>query len=235
MNNYLDNIDKILEELLLNGYARLPSIENFDLDNLANNISKDMQGETFKELSLNHKNFLDFLGITEILTPKLLKIATEKFKYRGKILDQYHVARRVEPGNSKEFYRGHFDSHLFTLVLPIKIPEKNINNKPIGELIFFPFARSQPKNEFINIFQKIWFRLKFSSRDGLQSLSKKTPMHIELFDDYRPLLFLGNTFFHTNKPVDEDASSYRLTLLAHFYDPSPKYGIGNILRILRSR
>lgn len=119
MNNYLDNIDKILEELLLNGYARLPSIENFDLDNLANNISKDMQGETFKELSLNHKNFLDFLGITEILTPKLLKIATEKFKYRGKILDQYHVARRVEPGNSKEFYRGHFDSHLFTLVLPI--------------------------------------------------------------------------------------------------------------------
>ena len=60
-------------------------------------------------------------------------------------------------------------------------------------------------------------------------------MCIELFDDYRPLLFLGNTFFHTNKPVDEDASSYRLTLLTHFYDPSPKYGVGNILRILRSR
>ena len=235
MNNYLGNIDGILEELLLKGYARLPSIKDFDLDNLANNISKDMQGDTFKELSFNHKNFLDSLGITDILAAELLKVASEKFKYRGKILDQYHVARRVEPGNSREFYRGHFDSHLFTLVLPIKIPEKSRNDKPIGELIFFPFARSQPKNEFINICQKVWFRCRFSSRNGLESLSKKMPMCIELFDDYRPLLFLGNTFFHTNKPVDEDASSYRLTLLAHFYDPSAKYGVGNILRILRSR
>jgi hypothetical protein len=235
MNNYLDNIDEILEELLLNGYVRLPSIKGFDLDNVASRISEDMQGDTFKELSFNHKNFLETLGISEILSPKLFKLASEKFNYGGKAQDQYHVARRVEPGNSKEFYRGHFDSHLFTLVLPIKIPHKSKDDKPIGELIFFPFARSQPKYEFINFFQKIWFRLFFSSRNGLKNLSKKTPMSIELFDDYRPLLFLGNTFFHTNKPVDKDASSYRLTLLAHFYDPSPKYGIGNILRIFRSR
>lgn len=235
MNNYFENIDEILEELMQKGYARLPSLKEYDLARVANNISEDMHGDTFKELSLSHENFLDFLGVREVLATKLLKIAHEKFEYEGSIQDQYHIARRVEPGNSKEFYRGHFDSHLFTLVLPIKIPEKSISNNPVGELIFFPFARKQPKFEIINILQKIWFRLLFSSRKGLKKLSKKTPMHIEIFDDYRPLLFLGNTFFHTNKPVDSNASSYRLTLLAHFFDPSPKYGIGNILRSLRSR
>lgn len=235
MNNYLENIDEIIEELLANGYARLPSIKNFDLDNVAKNISEDMQGDTFKELSDSHENFLRDLDITGVLTSKLFKVATEKFNYKGRMNDQYHIARRVEPGNSKEFYRGHFDSHLFTIVLPIKIPDQSNDNKPIGELIFFPFARKQPKNEFINVFQKIWYRLMFSSRKGLNNLSKKTPMQIELFNDYRPLIFLGNTFFHTNKPVDIGASSYRLTLLAHFFDPSPKYGIGNLLRIFRAR
>ena len=235
MRNYLENIDEIIEELLLNGYARLPSIKNFNLDSVAKNISEDMQGETFKELSQSHENFLNSLDITGVLSSKLFKVASEKFNYKGDIQNQYHIARRVEPGNSKEFYRGHFDSHLFTLVLPIKIPDRSEKNKPIGELIFFPFARTQPKNEFINIFQKIWYRLLFSSRKGLNNLSKKTPMHIELFDDYRPLIFLGNTFFHTNRPVNKDASSYRLTLLAHFFDPSPKFGIGNLLRILRAR
>lgn len=235
MNGYLDNIDEILAELLSKGYVRLPSIKNFGLDDMADLISHDMQGATFKELSPNHKSFIDSLGITEILAPKLHEVAAEKFKYTGAISDQYHVARRVEPGNSREFYRGHFDSHLFTLVLPIKIPQDNDSGCSIGELLFFPFARSEPKNEFSNFFQKLWFRLCFSSKAGLERLSRKTPMRIELFDDYQPLLFLGNTFFHTNRPVSENASSYRLTLLSHFYDPSPKYGIGNILRILRSR
>ena len=55
------------------------------------------------------------------------------------------------------------------------------------------------------------------------------------FEDYRPLLFIGNTTLHTNKQVTADCSSYRLTLLAHFFDPSPRYGIGNLLRKLRAR
>ena len=55
------------------------------------------------------------------------------------------------------------------------------------------------------------------------------------FLDYSPLLFIGNTTLHTNKQVSLDCSSYRLTLLAHFFDPSPKYGIGSILRALRNR
>ena len=30
-------------------------------------------------------------------------------------------------------------------------------------------------------------------------------------------------------------ASYRLTLLAHFFDPSSKYGVGGLLRLIRNR
>ena len=154
MNNYLENIDEIIEELLANGYARLPSIKNFDLDNVAKNISEDMQGDTFKELSDSHENFLRDLDITGVLTSKLFKVATEKFNYKGRMNDQYHIARRVEPGNSKEFYRGHFDSHLFTIVLPIKIPDQSNDNKPIGELIFSLLLENNQKMSLLMSFKK---------------------------------------------------------------------------------
>ena len=58
---------------------------------------------------------------------------------------------------------------------------------------------------------------------------------VDNFKDYQPLLFVGNTTLHTNFPVSIDCSSYRLTLLAHFFDPSPKYGIGGFLRLIRNR
>ena len=55
------------------------------------------------------------------------------------------------------------------------------------------------------------------------------------FRNYEPLLFIGNTTLHTNYPVSLGCSSYRLTLLAHFFDPSPKFGVGGLLRLLRNR
>ena len=58
---------------------------------------------------------------------------------------------------------------------------------------------------------------------------------VDNFKDYQPLLFVGNTTLHTNFPVSIDCSSYRLTLLAHFFDPSPKYGVGGLLRLVRNR
>ena len=68
-------------------------------------------------------NYLDNLQVDKHLTPKLFELAKKMFSYKGDLSNQYHVARKVEPGNSKEMFRAHFDSHLFTMVLPIKIPE----------------------------------------------------------------------------------------------------------------
>ena len=69
----------------------------------------------------------------------------------------------------------------------------------------------------------------------MEKFSSNSSKKIDDFRDYQPLLFVGNTTLHTNYPVSPDCSSYRLTLLAHFFDPSPKYGIGGFLRLIRNR
>jgi hypothetical protein len=130
-------------------------------------------------------------------------------------------------------YRAHFDSHIFTLVLPIKIP-KPMNGGSAGELIYFPNTRRFPKTEASNFIGKLYHK-RFASKEGIEKFSLKKKMLTDNFNDYCPLLFVGNTTLHTNKQVTSDCSSYRLTCLSHFFDPSPKYGVGSILRMIRPR
>ena len=235
MNNreYWEDIDSRLEKLIDTGYVKLPSLAEYDLDFFASNISDEMGITTFKELGSSHKKFLDDLEVHKYLTPKLHKIAKEVFNYNGNLLNQYHVARKVEPGNSKEMFRAHFDSHIFTMVIPIKIPETTAEGTA-GDLIYFPHARKAPSNEITNFTSKAYYK-KYASKKGMEKFSHNNPKKIDNFRDYQPLLFIGNTTLHTNYPVSVGCSSYRLTLLAHFFDPSPKYGVGSLLRLIRNR
>ena len=235
MNNreYWKDIDSRLEKLIDTGYVKLSSLAEYDLDFLASNISDEMGATTFKELGSSHKKFLDALEVHKYLTPKLHKIAKEVFNYNGDLSNQYHVARKVEPGNSKEMFRAHFDSHIFTMVIPIKIPETT-EEGTAGDLIYFPSARQVPSNEITNFISKAYYK-KYASKKGMEKFSYNNPKKIDNFRDYRPLLFIGNTTLHTNFPVSIGCSSFRLTLLAHFFDPSPKYGVGGMLRLIRNR
>jgi hypothetical protein len=234
LDDYWQDIDSILEQLVQNGEARLPSLKEFNLDLISNDISKEMGVSTFTELSLQHKRFLDEIELNKYLTPKLFDIAKKFYNYSGKLSNQYHIARKVEPGNSKEMYRAHFDSHIFTIVFPLKIPNSPKKKDTCGELIYLPNTRANPKNEISNLIGKVYFK-KYASKKGLKKLTKVNSEKIENFKSYRPLIFLGKTTLHTNYPVSLNCSSYRLTLLAHFFDDSPKYGIGNFLRFLRNR
>ncbi len=233
IEEYWQDIDSNLEHLMLNGFVKLPSLKMFELDLLANDISDEMGSLTFKELGSGHKRFLDKLEVNKYLTPKLLDIAQDFFNYKGDSSNQYHVARKVEPGNSKEMFRAHFDSHLFTMVLPIKIPEANKNGSA-GELMYFPNARKVPRNEISNFIGKAFYK-KYASKEGLEKFSLNSTQKVDNFRDHQPLLFIGNTTLHTNYPVSSSCASYRLTLLAHFFDPSPKYGVGGLLRLIRNR
>lgn len=232
MNNYWKDIDYKLEKLLSDGYVKLPSLVDYDLDAVSQLISNDMPGRTFSELNNSHKSFLDVLEVDKYLKPKLFKLAKSNFNYEGNFNNEYHIARKVDPGNSKEMYRAHFDSHLFTIVLPLKIPNKVDSQCNIGELIFVPNARKSPKNEITNFVSKLWHK-KYASKSGIEKYN--ATFLEESFEDYCPILFIGNSTLHTNKPVSSECDSYRLTLLAHYFDPSPKYGIGSLLRALRSR
>ena len=231
--NYWHDIDSSLAQLVKDGCVKLPSLENFGLDEVANDINAEMKGNTFSELCLSHQTLLENLGVNKYLTPKLFEIARDVFGYKGDISNQYHVARCVEPGNEKEMYRAHFDSHLFTMVLPIKIPEP-VSGGAVGDLIYFPNARKAPTSELSNFLEKIYYK-RFASKEGMQKFAKDHALYTDDFRDLSPLLFVGNTTLHTNQQVSQYCSSYRLTLLAHFFDPSPKYGIGGFLRVLRSR
>lgn len=230
---YWKDIDVTLASLVQNGYVKLPSLEIFDLHTVAESINSEMEGATFAELCSSHKAFLEELDLDNILTPKLFEIAKNAFGYNGEISNQYHIARRVDPGNSKEMFRAHFDSHLFTMVLPIKIPVAQ-DGGTVGDLIYFPNARKSPKTEISNIFGKAAHK-RFASKEGMKVFAKSHNQITDDFSDYSPLLFVGNTTLHTNKQVSQCCSSYRLTLLAHFFDPSPKYGVGGMLRMMRRR
>lgn len=233
IERYWSGLDKKLPELLKNGFVKLPSLKNFELNKVANKISREMNSLTFSELTYSHKKFLDYIQIQKYLTPVLYELAKKNFDYNGSISNQYHIARKVVPGNMLEQYRAHFDSHLFTLIMPIKIPINFINGHN-GELIYFSKIRNMPKNELNNLIGKIYFKT-FASKKGLDKLLIKYDKKIDNFLDYQPLLFIGKTTLHTNYPVPLDCSSYRLTLLSHFFDNSPKYGIGNLLRFIRNR
>ena len=230
--NYWDCLDNKFEELIKNGYVKLPSIASLDLDQIYNRISIQTSEKTYTELVEEHKSFLQSLLLDKYLAPKLFDFAQRKFGYKGLISNQYHVARSAIPGDQK--YRAHFDSHIFTLVIPIRIPKDNKINESIGELIYFPNLRVFPKNAFADFIGKLWTK-QYASKSGLKKLSIKKEMKINSFTDYEPLLFLGNTVFHANKPISPNLDSRRLTLLAHYFDPFPSYSLGSLLRKVRSR
>jgi hypothetical protein len=231
---YWGRIECKFDDLIKYGFIYLPPISEIDLKEIDGEISNSMQGKVFKELNSKHKMFIDKILLDKCLAPKLFKLAKEKFEYKGSISNQYHVARMVTNENKKEGYRAHFDSHIFTLVMPINIPKSESESASIGGLMFFPKIRKFTNNEFVNFIGKLWFH-RYASKKGLNKLSLKYTMHTNNFEDYRPLLFLGRSVFHANATISEKMSSHRLTLLAHYFDPSPKYGIGSLLRIIRNR
>ena len=221
--------------MIVHGSVKLPSIKEYDivLAFVGSGMSDEMGASTFKELGSGHKNILRDLSIDEYLTPKLHNIAKNLYSYEGDLSNQYHIARKVEPGNTKEMFRAHFDSHLFTMVLPIRIPETD-QNGTAGDLIYFPHARKVPANAISNFIGTAYYK-RFASKKRMEKFSLNHKKRIDNFKDYQPLLFVGNTTLHTNFPVSLECSGYRLTLLAHFFDPSPKYGVGGLLRLLRNR
>jgi hypothetical protein len=233
MTKYLDvkqlEIDKLLEE----GFVKLSPIDKaFNLEIFTKKILSEMKNLTFSTSCKSHEELLNKLKIKEHLSPILYRFAKKYFSYKGNIENQYHVVRMVRPGDIIEQYRAHFDSHIFTLVLPIKIPVSK--SKERGELILYPNARRYPKFELENILGKIFFK-KYANKNSISKLIEKKYARVENFDDMRPILFNGVTTLHTNKFVDQTIKGSRITILAHFFDPSPKYGIGSILRKIRNR
>tara|TARA_B100001059_G_C17828869_1_gene583278 strand:+ start:1285 stop:1974 length:690 start_codon:yes stop_codon:yes gene_type:complete len=227
---YWDDIDSRLIKLIKNGYCFLPSIKSLiDTDKYYEIIMNETRNKSYNENCNSHIKLLNEFGFNDILAPKLFDLSKSTFNYTGSIKNQYHIVRNVFPNQLSESYRGHFDSHLFTLIIPINIPDSDFHNN--GQLAFFPKARNLPQSEIINFLQKLYFK-RFNSKKGFQALSVKKEILYENFLNYRPLIFLGMLTFHGNLPISD---CYRQTLLSHYFDPSPSWGVGSLLRNIRKR
>ena len=233
MTLYKYDSERSCQEIFEQGFSYLPSIKKLiDQNNIVEDALQEIGSRTFSTDNAAHLKLMDLMNL-ESLFESVFNKATKDLKVNIKKSDRYFVARKVNPGQSSEKYRAHFDSHLLTVVLPIRIPISRDGLVERGELKAAPNARKFPKYEIINIFQKAYWK-KYASEEGFSTVSKKTRVLTEYFDDYRPLAFFGTTTLHGNNFGSEKAES-RLTFLCHLYDPSPKYGVGALLRKIRSR
>ena len=218
--------------LLSKGFTSLPQIKNDSISSEEIDILIASKDKIYTSGTDFHKKYILNNDIYTKLKPALNNIAQEYYKDNCEFNDTYEITRITKGSQTSESYLGHFDSHLFTLVTPIVIPKTN--SKESGQLIVFPKIRKEPRNELTNIIGKVFYKRYHSKEKFTQLMSNKKFVEFD-FQDETPMLFLGRVTLHGNRGFKEDMTSHRITLLTHFFDPSPKYGVGNILRIIRSR
>tara|TARA_B100001059_G_C17787449_1_gene558008 strand:- start:410 stop:1078 length:669 start_codon:yes stop_codon:yes gene_type:complete len=138
-----------------------------------------------------------------------------------------NVARVVKK-SSPEKYRTHFDSHLYTLVVPLMVSDDGTDLR--GQLYLAPNLRKQPVNDLINVLQKT---LAFRWRGEKGFLKLKSLDKIRVFDlkKGQAILFNGSRSLHGN--LENASNATRITLITHMSDPFP-HGIGSWVRKIRS-
>ena len=218
--------------LISKGFTDLPQIKNESISSEEIEFLISSKDKIYTSGTDFHKKYIDKNDIYTKLKKDLKEVAKKYYKKNSDFEDTYEITRITKGSQASEAYLGHFDSHLFTLVTPVVIPKTN--SEESGQLIVFPKIRSEPKNELINILGKIFYK-KYHSKEKFTELMKTKDYEEFDFKDETPMLFLGRVTLHGNRGFKEDMTTHRITLLTHFFDPSPKYGIGNILRKLRSR
>ncbi len=221
--------NKETELLLSQGYIKLPDLRSTEDPK---EIIAAKHFGTYSTGSDFQTKYHEMIDLDKI-TSQLSDIATSKFNIKVNKTDIYKILRVVNASNIKESYRMHFDSHLFTLVTPVIIPKTRTSES--GQLITFPNLRVEPLGEFYNIISKLYYKFFLKGKKNVEKLSKQHKSVEFDFSDNVPILFLGRATLHGNRGFDEIPEGIRITMLTHFFDPSPKYGIGNLIRLIRNR
>lgn len=219
------------KHLFNKGYVELPQYKFDGPTKEFENISEKLT-KTYNSNTDFHDKYIQKHNIKTILRDQLQKLSKGYLNIDVDKDDIYTISRIVKSFEGLESYRGHFDSHLFTLVTPVVIPKANDSES--GQLILFPKIRKEPKLEILNILGKLRYKIFYGNKKGFDNLISKNK-HVELdFTNLNPVLFLGRQSFHGNRSFAKLPDGIRITLLTHFFDPNSK-GIGSILRKLRNR
>jgi hypothetical protein len=219
------------KDLLLNGYIELPQLA-FDGSIEEHIRTVGLNHKTYNSNTSFHNDYLEKHSINVALRDELAELAKSHLGISVDKNDIYSITRIVQSYDGLESYRGHFDSHLFTLVTPVSIPRTNAAES--GQLILFPKVRKEPRNELINLVGKLKFKILFANKSGFKRLMR-VKNYVELdFANSKPILFLGRQCFHGNRSFLKAPDSSRVTLLTHFFDPNTN-GVGSVMRKIRKR
>ncbi len=216
------NANRIIEQTQLDGFSVFPIpgaarqvLQELDFKSLATGFY-DSKSMALKLLSTD-----EFAGLRAGL--KL------EAKQRGIAWNEHGVIRVVEQ-HCAEKYRTHFDSHQYTLVVPLSIPSEE-GVKYRGQLYMVPKARREPLNDFRNLITKSYSFL-YRGKKGFCRLEKKRGFRFVDLKEGEALLFKGITALHGN--VQNDSMNKRITMLWHMADPFPS-GAGSLVRSFRSK
>ena len=122
--------------------------------------------------------------------------------------DSYIVTRKVNKANSKVAFRPHFDNYSSTLLIPLKVPDSNLN----GDIILWENARRTPGNVLSHFFSKLLFQNPMATKRLVKMFQqdKKFVRHSVKPGDF--VHFDGFVGLHFNLNVD---SGERMSLLIH--------------------
>lgn len=218
-----------IDSLISDGFIALPEFKL--MDDQIKHLSSLKLNKMYTEGSELNQEYLKTFDFKSFKT-QLAEIAINRLDLRVNTSDFYTVTRCLKSYDNLESYRGHFDSHIFTLVTPVIIPETY--SMESGQLIVFPKIRKEPRYEVSNILGKIRYKLFYNHKSGFDKLMKTKNYKEFDFKDNIPVLFLGRQCFHGNRSFDKATQGERLTILTHLFDPNSK-GIGAILRKIRKR
>lgn len=228
----MSNFDPInYSSLFRNGYVYLPQYKStYTPDDVMSLLGSSP--DTYKENSNLHNAYLEEHNILLSLGTALSNASRNNLGIKVDIDDVYKITRVVYATDLNESYLTHFDSHIFTLVTPLIMPPRLESNN--GELIIFNKIRKEPSNELSNMVSKLFYK-KNNGKEKVEYLMQHAN-YIEVnFSDMVPILFLGRQSLHCNRPFSSNALYPRVTLLTHFFDPSPLFSVGNLNRFIRNR
>jgi hypothetical protein len=148
-------------------------------------------------------------------------------------LEPFHVLRCASIANRVDSHCRHYDSHLLTLLIPLRLAPDGVSN---GDLVMYRNPRLSVTT-FTNLLCKIRHgcqrSLPFSWRKWLTLHELKTGrcsrIPVTVGSVYE---FNGFAIQHANLDVQ---SGQRRTLLIHYYDPGHSLGLSAMLRRGRIR
>lgn len=194
-------------------------------ESLVQKIANSGLGDFSDGFFINNEAHLSVINDTPIIK-ELEEEMRQEANQRKYDFNEIHLVRSVD-SNSNERLRTHFDSHLYTIVLPSQLPDPV--GEDFGQLYMVPCKRSRPSSDLNNIVSKL-FSFIYRGGSGMKLLRKnKRYIEINLAKD-EGIVFEGMICLHGNKPNLTEQK--RVTLISHYIDPFPN-GAGALMRSIR--